>query len=95
MSDLSVSPDALNRIAHEMCGSTAGLEAAAKQPVSEINAGISTPEVQMTIAALTRAVAGLLDGTMRTADEVSEARTDYTKTDEGAAENMPRVEGGD
>ena len=94
MSDLNVLPDALHRIANGMRGSTAGLAAAAKQSVSEINAGISTPEVQMTIAALARATAGLLDGTMRTADDVSEGRADYTKTDEGAGENMPRVDGG-
>lgn len=94
MNGLGVSPDALHRLANGMHASTTQLDAAAKEPVSEVNAGKSTAEVQASIATLVRAAAGLLDGTIRTADEVAAGRADYTKTDQGAAEELPKVDGG-
>ncbi|WP_263249566.1 hypothetical protein [Saccharopolyspora rosea] len=94
MTGINVNPDALRRVADDMRTSTAKLDAAAKNPVSEVNAGKSSPEVQAAIATLLRASAGLLDGTLRTADEVAAGRTDYLKTDDGAAENMPHGRGG-
>ena len=94
MNGLGVSPDALHRIANGMHASTAQLDAAAQEPVSEVNAGKSTAEVQASIATLLRAAAGLLDGTVRTAEDVSAGRADYTKTDQGAAEELPKVDEG-
>lgn len=94
MTEMRVSPDALHRISHGMRASTAELDTAAGEPVSEINAGKTTPEVQACVATLARAAAGLLDGTMRTADEVAAGRADYTRTDDEAAEHLPRMDGG-
>lgn len=94
MSDLNVSPDILHRLSTDMRTSTAALDEAAAQPIGDVNAGESTPQVQIAIAALTRAAAGLLDGAKRTADEVEAGRTDYTRTDDGAADNMPSIDGG-
>ncbi|GAB3692619.1 hypothetical protein [Saccharopolyspora tripterygii] len=94
MSDLNVSPEALHRIAGDMRNSAAGLDEAASNPVGDLNAGESTPQVQIAIAALTRAAAGLLDGAKHTADEVEAGKTDYMTTDEGAGNSMPNVGGG-
>ena len=77
-----------------MRASSATLEAASTEPAAEVNAGESTPQVQMVIATLARAAAGLLDGTQRTAEDVAAGRADYVKTDDAAGENMPKVDGG-
>ncbi|WP_406692865.1 hypothetical protein REH65_14825 [Saccharopolyspora sp. ID03-671] len=94
MSDLNVSPEILHRLANDMRTSTTALDEAATRSVSETNAGESTPQVQIAIAALARAAAGLLDGTKRTADQVEAGKADYMTTDDSAADNMPSVDGG-
>lgn len=94
MADIGVTTEELDRIARILRTSTDTLNSAAQHPVSDINAGRSTPAVQLSIATLARAAAGLASGAESKADEVDAACKTYVITDEEASRGMPNTSEG-
>lgn len=84
----NVRPEELDRLAATLTSSLGGLRDNSGAEPSEVDAGVSTGPVSEAIAAFYESVARMAADTEHQAGEVTNARGEYTRSDDQAASEL-------
>lgn len=85
----NVAPEELDRLAATLTSSLSGLRDNSSAAPNEVDAGVSTGRVTETMAAFYESMARMAADTEHQAGEVTNAGSEYTRSDDQAASELP------
>ncbi|MFC7342042.1 hypothetical protein [Saccharopolyspora griseoalba] len=85
------SGEEMTRLANTLTTALDGLRQTAEGEISPVDAGQSTAEVTAVLASFFDVTGGMVNDLQGQAEQVPNARTDYERTDDAAAQGLPPV----